>query len=249
MQTFRLRIVKAMRIALLAPVWGLRGGWSRVVEKMTPLIADRVKVTLYLPIDSPRRIGDFNFNVKYILPPISYHPLHPNVIKHTICFLQDLRKGGYDILQTYDSWPLSFLGALGSKILKIPLFVGAHGTAAINPLFNRKIRQSLIWSYKVAEKVFCISSFTKAMLEKLTGLSKFCILPLDGVDYEFFAKPGRWLKHKDSSASCGRSPGKSPPKDGTFFAVWLWQRAETNPGGVNHEPYPGDVRGICWSVE
>ena len=178
-----------MKVALLAPVWGLRGGWSRVVEKMTPLIAEEVEVTLYLPVDSPRRAGDFNFDVRYVLPPISYHPLHPNVIKHTIRFLQDLRKGRYDLLQTYDSWPLSFLGALGRKILKIPLFVGAHGTAAINPLFDRRIRHSLIWSYKVAEKVLCISSFTKTMLEKLTGLSKFCILPLDGVDYEFFAKP------------------------------------------------------------
>jgi len=178
-----------MKVALLAPVWGLRGGWSRVVEKMTPLIADRVEVTLYLPIDSPRRMGDFNFDVKYILPSISNHPLHPNVIRHTIRFLQDLRKGRYDIIQTYDSWPLSFLGALGNKVLNIPLFVGAHGTAAIKPLFNWKIRQSLIWSYRVAEKILCISSFTKVTLEKLTGLSKFCVLPLDGVDYEFFAKP------------------------------------------------------------
>lgn len=183
-----MRMGIGMKLALLAPVWGLRGGWSRVVEKMTPLIAEKVETTLFLPVNSPRCRGSFNFEVRYVLPPISFHPLHPRIIKYTSRFLYDLRRGKYDLIQTYDSWPLSFLGAVGSKLLDIPLFVGAHGTAAINPLFNVKTRSSLVWSYKSARAVFCISSFTKKMLEQLTGLSKFHILPLDGVDYEFFAK-------------------------------------------------------------
>ncbi|GBC71879.1 GDP-mannose-dependent alpha-(1-6)-phosphatidylinositol monomannoside mannosyltransferase [Candidatus Calditenuaceae archaeon HR02] len=180
--------IKELRVALLAPVWGRRGGWSRVVEKMTPLIAEKVETTLFVPVNSTRMGGSFNFGVKYVLPPLSFHPLHPRVVKYTLRFLHDLRQGKYDLIQTYDSWPLSFLGGLGSRLFDVPLFVGAHGTAAIKPLFNMKTRQSLVWSYKIARAIFCISSFTKNMLERITGLSKFHILPLDGVDYEFFAK-------------------------------------------------------------
>lgn len=177
-----------MKVALLAPILGEKSGWSRVVEKMTPLIASKVDVTLYLPFNSPRRNGDFNFNIKYVLPPISYHPLHPKVINYLLNFLNDLRNEKHDIIQTYDAWPLSFSGAIGSLIYNVPLFVGAHGTAAINPLFNWKTKHSLIWSYKISKVVLCISSFTRSMLEELTGLSKFIVLPLDGVDFEFFAK-------------------------------------------------------------
>ncbi|MEM3905654.1 MAG: glycosyltransferase family 4 protein [Nitrososphaerota archaeon] len=189
-----------MKVALLAPVWGIAGGWSRVVEKMTPLIAEKVIVDLYLPVDSPRLNKPYNFNVKHTLPPISYHPFHPRVIKHLMKTVKDLMKGGYDLIQTYDAWPLSFVGALASQIHKDSLFIGAHGTAALAPLFNWKTRESLLWSYRICVEVFCISSFTKKFLEKLTGLSKFRVLPLDGVDYEFFSSykkvveklRGRW---------------------------------------------------------
>jgi phosphatidylinositol alpha-1,6-mannosyltransferase len=178
-----------MKVALLGPVWGTHGGWSRVVEKMTPLLARKADITLYLPINSPRYKSACYFSVKYILPPISYHPLHPKVIQYTLRFLHDLMREDYEIIQTYEAWPLSFLGGLASLILKIPLFVGAHGTAAINPLFNPRTRASLIWSYKISRKILCISSYTKKILETLTGLSKFIVQPLDGVDYDFFARP------------------------------------------------------------
>ena len=176
-----------MKVALLAPVWGMSGGWSRVVEKMTPLIADRVVVDLYLPVNSPRLNDPHNFEVKYMLPPISYHPLHPVVSKYLMKSVESLIKGCYDLIQTYDAWPLSFVGALASRIHRDPLFVGAHGTAALAPLLNWKTRESLLWSYRVCVEVLCISGFTKKILEKLTGLSKFRVLPLDGVDYEFFS--------------------------------------------------------------
>lgn len=180
---------KLMKVALLAPTWREPSGWSRVVEKMTPLIAEKVDVTLYLPSNSPRYMGNFNFNVRYTLPPISYHPLHYKVASMLVNFINDLRKEKYDVIQTYDAWPLSFMGALGSITNKVPLFTGAHGTAAISPLFNWKLRHSLIFSYKISRVVFCISNFTKNILEKLTGFSKkFLVLPLDGVDFDFFAK-------------------------------------------------------------
>ena len=178
-----------MRVALLGPMWGRPNGWSRVVENIAPLIARYYDTTLYLPIDSPRRKSSHNLNVKYLLPSLAYNPFHPSCYRLLMKSLSELKRGNYDLIQTLEAWPLSVVGALASKFTQLPLIIGAHGTAAIEPLFRTSSRIPLIWSYRNSEIVLCISSYTKNELEKLTGLGKFIVHPLDGVNYELFSKP------------------------------------------------------------
>jgi len=183
------------RVALFGPYWGRSDGWSRVVEKLTYTLAQYVnEVLLFLAEDSPRRkVVKDNIYVRYLLPKItesynlSYLLLQP--WKKRLNLIKEFLTSEADLVQVYDVWPYSLDASIVTSLTKIPLFIGAHGTAALKPLIRGLTRSLLKNSCCRANGVLCISRYTLNILRKTLRLRNLILQPLDGVDYEHFSKP------------------------------------------------------------
>lgn len=79
--------------------------------------------------------------------------------------------------------PYAFLVFLSAKILNKPYYITAHGTFA--PVFLSLPIKSLFFkiAFKKAEKIFCVSNFTKNFLAKLIPEDNFIVIP-NGVNLE-----------------------------------------------------------------
>lgn len=183
-----------MRVALLAPHWKMKDGWSRVTENLARFLSKYVKLSLFLNVHSPRVKNPGKYEVYYSLPSLHniFSPTSYLLLKSPSRFklMKDLllNVGSVDLIQTVDSWPQAIDGVWCASFLRCPLFVGAHGTYAIYPLFRQITRILLQWAFRKAVEVHCISNFTLRILKQITKLPNLTLQPLDGVDYEFFAR-------------------------------------------------------------
>jgi phosphatidylinositol alpha-1,6-mannosyltransferase len=181
-----------VRVALIAPTINRKDGWSRVVENLASHLSKYVELALFLPINSPRSSSD-NLKIYYSLPPSSnLWDVDDYIIgkaHYRLKFLKEITDFRPDIIQTIDTYPWLIDGGVASLICNKPLFVGAHGTYAVTPLFRSATKIIMVGFLSLAKEVHCISSFTyRVMRQYLPKRIKIIHQLLSGVDYFFFSQ-------------------------------------------------------------
>ncbi len=83
--------------------------------------------------------------------------------------------------------PYAPIIALANLSLKKPFVITAHGTYAIQPINKKGINSFLMkFAYKKANKIICVSNFTKNEILKKCNLNNLEVIP-NGVDYSAFS--------------------------------------------------------------
>ena len=90
-----------------------------------------------------------------------------------------------DIIHALDGYPYGVIAALANIGLNKKLIISGVGTYSVLPL-DKPIKRSLLkWAYKKADKITCISRFTKKQILKRVDLNNTLIINL-GVNYDKF---------------------------------------------------------------
>lgn len=113
--------------------------------------------------------------------------------------------------------PYALLAFITSKILRQPYYITVHGTfsAIFLKFFLKKISFSM--AFKTAQKVFCVSNFTKNFLEKrLAGLNSLVIH--NGINLDKF-KPGRDYNQKNQKGPIILSVGILKSRKGFHVSI------------------------------
>lgn len=90
-----------------------------------------------------------------------------------------------DIVHCFDGYPYGIIGALANIGLNKKLIINGVGTYSVLPLYQRKYKRLLIWAYKKASKILCISHFTASEIKKAVELDNIEVVTL-GVDLKKF---------------------------------------------------------------
>ncbi len=80
--------------------------------------------------------------------------------------------------------PYAFIAYLVSKILGVKYFITIHGSYGVKTLQNIFYRFLQITAYKNAQKVICVSNYTKRRVLEYKNLTNFIVIP-NGVDSDF----------------------------------------------------------------
>ena len=92
-----------------------------------------------------------------------------------------------EVIHAFDLYPYGLIAAIANIGLKKRLFINGVGTESVVKLDHRFLGPILKWVYRSAEKVLCISEYTKKrILEKIPDLKNLEVVYL-GVDYEKFS--------------------------------------------------------------
>ncbi len=108
----------------------------------------------------------------------------PKIIKHFKCC---------DVIHCLVE-PYSPIIAIANLYLRKPFIITAHGTYAVKPLYDRGINSLLMkFAYRRADKVICVSNFTKNEILKKCKLNNLEVIP-NGVDYRNFVDNSSFKK-------------------------------------------------------
>jgi len=95
-----------------------------------------------------------------------------------------------DIVYALDGWPFGALAWLTTRLSKTRLVVGAIGTYTIAPLYGRKTAWITQRTYKDADKVISISTYTRdRLLEKVSDANVIVVTP--GINPDKWKVSGR----------------------------------------------------------
>jgi len=100
---------------------------------------------------------------------------------YTLKIILNLKKEGKINLIHCFVEPYAFITYLVSKILGVRYFITIHGSYGVKTLRNIFYRFLQIISYRNAQKVICISNYTKRRVLKYKNLVNFIVI-LNGVD-------------------------------------------------------------------
>lgn len=90
-----------------------------------------------------------------------------------------------DAVHAFMDYPYSFVGALAASILRIPLFLTAHGTYSLQPFDKYPDRIFHQFALKKAKTIFCISHFTETALKTKIPVLRTRVIN-NGIDLEKF---------------------------------------------------------------
>jgi len=101
-----------------------------------------------------------------------------------------------DIIHALDSYPYGVIAALANIGLNKKLIINGVGTYSVLPL-DKSIKKNLLkWAYKKANKIVCISEFTKQQILKRIRLNNAIVINC-GVDYKkYIEKRGFYANSK-----------------------------------------------------
>jgi len=100
-----------------------------------------------------------------------------------------------DIIHALDSYPYGVIAALANIGLNKKLIISGVGTYSVLPLDKPIKRILLKWAYQKADKITCISRFTKKQILKRVNLQNILVINL-GVNYDKFQRIPKQIKGK-----------------------------------------------------
>lgn len=102
-----------------------------------------------------------------------------------------------DIVHALDGYPYGVIAALANIGLGKKLIINGIGTFSVLPL-EKPIKKTLLkWAYRKADKVLCISRFTRKQILKRLKLDNTIVIN-HGVNYEKFADKRRFYANSRS---------------------------------------------------
>jgi len=121
-----------------------------------------------------------------------------------------------DIIHALDAYPYGVIASLVNIGLNKRLIINGVGTYSILPLDKFIKRYFLRWAYKRADKILCISKYTKDQILKRIKLNNIEVINL-GVDYDKFQK-NTVAKHNHSEKII-LSVGVLKPRKGYYISI------------------------------
>ncbi len=107
-----------------------------------------------------------------------------------------------DIIHALDGYPYGVIAALANIGLNKKLIINGIGTYSVLPL-DKSIKKNLLkWAYKRANKVLCISKFTKKQILKRIRLENTVIIN-HGVDHDKFHRTSKEVERKKGKMVLG----------------------------------------------
>ncbi|MFC1756647.1 glycosyltransferase family 4 protein [Patescibacteria group bacterium] len=90
-----------------------------------------------------------------------------------------------DIVHCFDGFPYGIIGALSNVGINKKLVINGVGTWSVLPLYQKRYQWLLVWAYKRADRVLCISRFVRDEIKKKVNLGNLEVVNL-GVDLNKF---------------------------------------------------------------
>lgn len=107
-----------------------------------------------------------------------------------------------DIIHALDAYPYGVIAALANIGFGKKLIINGVGTYSVKPLEQFLKKNLLVWAYKNADKILCISRFTQKEILKRVELSNTKVVNL-GVDTNKFQNVKRFKKKEKIIVSVG----------------------------------------------
>lgn len=175
-----------MKILIITNYLGEKSGWgsysSSLIEQ---LLKNRFKVVV---ICNRKNEGFDNVEQIEILPnPLSFKKnyfLAPFYVLKIVFNLKKTEK--IDLIHCFIE-PYSFISYLTAKFFGVKYFITIHGSYGVKTLRSACYRFFQLIAYKNAQKVICVSNYTKGRVLEYKELSNFTIIP-NGVNVDFSKK-------------------------------------------------------------
>jgi phosphatidylinositol alpha-1,6-mannosyltransferase len=120
------------------------------------------------------------------------------------------------IIHALDGYPYGVIAALANIGLNKKLIISGIGTYSVLPLDESIKKWFLKWAYKKADKIICISNFTKKQILKRIKLNNIIVVN-HGVDYGKFQKDNIIKNH--NSEKIILSVGALKPRKGYHISI------------------------------
>lgn len=140
----------------------------------------------------------------------------PNLFINALRIRKYLKK--CDIVHALDGYPYGVIAALANVGLGKKLIINGIGTFSVLPL-EKPIKKTLLkWAYRKADKVLCISRFTKEQILKRIKLDNTIIIN-HGVNYEKFAEQRGYQRGTTRKEKIVLSVGVLKPRKGYHISI------------------------------
>ncbi|VAW24701.1 hypothetical protein MNBD_BACTEROID04-1589, partial [hydrothermal vent metagenome] len=189
-----------MKIFILTTELDYRNGWGRYsLDIIGALLENQNKVVIAVGSDS---VNEANIDVLKALPPYLEH-----IKIYPLAFLYAWRLRKYakdcDVIHCLVE-PYSFVAYLLSKLTGKKYFITTHGTYGVLPYHMSSFKKYFHKkSFESAEKIICVSNYTKNLLSEF-GLKNLFVIN-NGINFKnFYHRPAASFKErKDIILSVG----------------------------------------------
>lgn len=123
-----------------------------------------------------------------------------------------------DIIHALDAYPYGVVAALANIGLKKKFIINGIGTYSVLPLDKPIKKWFLKWAYKKANKVICISDFTKKQILKRVNLNNIIVIN-HGVDYNKYAEQHGYQRRTTQKEKIILSAGALKPRKGYHISI------------------------------
>lgn len=126
--------------------------------------------------------------------------------------------GDCDVIHALDGYPYGVIAALANIGLNKKIIINGIGTYSVLPL-DKPIKRTLLkWAYKQADKLICISGFTKKQILKRLRLNNIIVIN-PGIDHNKFIRPSIYQAGKTRKEKIILSVGALKLRKGYHISI------------------------------
>ncbi len=190
-----------MRILIITNYLDEKSGWGRYsLDLINQLFKNKIEIVV---ICYKKNNKYQNIKQIEILPsPLSFKKNYILTPFHILRGIKQLKKmNGFDFIHCLVE-PYAFFTFLLSKILKTKYFLTIHGSYGIKMFYNKFYKFLQILSYKNAEKIICVSNYTKNRILKYKKIENIIVIS-NGVNLENFLLVKNSIRKENSIVGVG----------------------------------------------
>jgi glycosyltransferase involved in cell wall biosynthesis len=173
-----------MKILIITNNLDVSSGWGRYsLSLIEQILENGIEVVVLC-----HKKNDKYSHIKQIeiLPnPLSFKKTYLGAFFYAIKFVKhnkELRP--FDKVHCFVE-PYAFFAYIISRFLRVKYFITIHGSFGVKPFTNALYKFIQLFSYKNAERIICVSNYTKQRILKYRELQNITVIP-NGVNKEAF---------------------------------------------------------------
>lgn len=152
-----------MKLLLIADTTDVKCGWGRYAFNISKVL-DNEGVE-YVMLTNSHSLHKNNNPIKNERQELlSLTPI--NLIKNVFILRKIIVSEHISVVHSFDVWPLSVYSVLATLDKRIPVFISGIGTYSLPPKHFSFKKWLMRFALKTAVEVFCISNYTKKMIEQ-----------------------------------------------------------------------------------
>jgi glycosyltransferase involved in cell wall biosynthesis len=190
-----------MKIAILTNNLDTKSGWGRY---SLDLISEMQKNGIEVVVLCNRKNSDYaNISQIEVLPnPTSFKKTYIGALFYMVKILR-IRRLLLDcnMIHCFVE-PYAFISYFLSKLMHIKYFLTIHGSFGVKPFANFLYGYVQLFCYKHAEKIICVSDYTRNRILRYTKLDNIVVIP-NGVMEDAFCKDISFFKKENAIIGVG----------------------------------------------